>query len=68
MRMNIRKLEGGSYLGAGGFLDEKTLAAPSTLTKVNCNLRYFFVVQFLGNYYIRVTLLLNYMFQLLLKN
>lgn len=29
----------GRYLGrGGGFLDEKTLPAPSTLIKVNCNL------------------------------
>lgn len=37
----------GLHLGAVcAFLDEKTLPAPSTLIKVNCNLWYFFVVQF----------------------
>ena len=57
----------GRYLGGGAFLDEKTSPAPSALIKVNCNLSPSLRFNFLGNYYIRVTLLLNYIFQFLLK-
>ena len=61
MRMNIQKMEGEDTAVEGVcFLDEKTLPAPSTLIKVNCNLSTSLWFNFLGNYYIRVTLLLNY--------
>lgn len=51
----------------GVFLDEKTSPSPHTLireTAVCCSSPW---LNFFGNYYIRVTLLLNYIFQLLLK-
>lgn len=51
----------------GVFLDEKKSPSPHTLireTAVCCSSPW---LNFFGNYYIRVTLLLNYIFQLLLK-